>query len=74
MTNENLAWPESFKLKAMVQKYELSVSDLKEIFSQKLGVPAARITIKVNTRDVSQGSDCVSEVAFDGLTVTVRNT
>lgn len=63
----------SFKLKASVQTYELSLKDLTEMFSRELGVPASRITITDRQVDTSGYQDRVSSYSFAGLTVTVKN-
>ena len=65
---------ESFKLKASVQTYELSIADLAQLIAGQLGVPVARLTISPR-REFSHG-DAIGEgeYIFAGLTVTVKNT
>lgn len=63
---------ESFKLKASVQTYELSVPDLQRLIGKELGVPYDRVTITANSREIGDG-DRYSNVVFDGLSITVRN-
>lgn len=64
---------ESFKLKASIQTYELSLKDLSALISEKLGVPAARITITGKKKDTSGPLDRIPNYIFDGITVTVKN-
>jgi hypothetical protein len=63
----------SFKLKASVQTYELTLKDLTEMFSRELGVPASRITITDKQTDTSGYQDRHSSYSFAGLIVTVKN-
>lgn len=64
---------DSFKLKASVQTYELSIADLATLVSLQLGVPESRITITDRQKDVSGYMDRDSRYEFDGLTITVKN-
>jgi len=64
---------ESFKLKASVQTYELSIADLAQLIAGQLGVPVARLTVEP-LREFEHG-DSIGEGAyiFAGLKITVKN-